>query len=113
MSHGWEILAQNLRLARGEIDLIARTAQGEGTCIVVVEVKTRRATGGSARAIPAHADMTARKRQKVAQLARDWVQMHGLRAMALRLDVISICLGDQRATLRHYKGAFDGEGRLR
>lgn len=39
-SIGYEILGCNLRLGRGEIDILAR----DGNVLVVVEVKTRRST---------------------------------------------------------------------
>lgn len=90
---GYRIVARNVRLPGGEIDVIAR----DGDTVVFVEVKTRaNATfGGAVRAVD------ARKRATLRKLAADWLQIAAPRAHA-RFDVVTIDRG--RATL--HRGAF-------
>lgn len=87
---GYRIVARNVRLPGGEIDVIAR----DGNVVVFVEVKTR-ASGGALRAVD------ARKRTTLRALANDWLQIAAPRATA-RFDVVTIDRG--RATL--HRGAF-------
>jgi len=64
LSHGYELLSRNFSVPRlGELDLILR----RGTCILIVEVKSRRvgdAFGGPAEAV------TAVKRARMTRTAR-------------------------------------------
>ncbi len=92
-AHGYRIVARNVRLPGGEIDVIAR----DGNVIVFVEVKARAtATYGSA----LHA-VDARKRSTLRALAADWLQIAAPRARA-RFDIVTFDRG--RATL--HRGAF-------
>jgi putative endonuclease len=92
-AHGYRIIARNVRLPGGEIDVIAR----DGDTVVFVEVKTRASVsyGNAVRAID------ARKRRKLRALATDWLQIAAPRALA-RFDVVTFDRG--RATL--HRGAF-------
>lgn len=92
-THGYRILARNVRLPGGEIDVIAR----DGDTVVFVEVKTRAnaSYGGAVRAVD------ARKRSTLRALAADWLQVAAPRALA-RFDVVTIDRG--RATL--HRDAF-------
>jgi putative endonuclease len=92
-THGYRIVARNVRLPGGEIDVIAR----DGNTIVFVEVKTRASTsyGGAVSAVD------ARKRATLRALAADWLQIAAPRATA-RFDVVTIDRG--RATL--HRNAF-------
>jgi putative endonuclease len=92
-AHGYRIVARNVRLPGGEIDIIAR----DGDTIVFVEVKAR---GGNAFGTAIRA-VDARKRATLRALAADWLQIAAPRAQA-RFDVVTIDRG--RATLR--RGAF-------
>jgi putative endonuclease len=91
---GYRILDRNLRLGRGEIDLVAR----QDGCIVLVEVKTYRA-GFMA---PEEA-LTPRKRRQIARLGSLYLQEHGMSDAAIRADVVAIEVGQdgspQRITL--------------
>ncbi len=84
-AHGYSILARNWRVREGEIDVIARDAR----TIVFCEVKTRR---GDAFGIPFEA-VTARKQQRLRQLARRWLSDSDVRAPVLRFDVASVMPG--------------------
>jgi putative endonuclease len=90
---GYRIIARNVRLPGGEIDIIAR----DGATIAFVEVKARtRGTFGSAVAA-----VDARKRATLRALAADWLQIAAPRAQA-RFDVVTFDAG--RAAL--HRGAF-------
>jgi len=92
-AHGYRIVARNVRLPGGEIDVIAR----DGDTIVFVEVKARASTsfGSAVRAVD------ARKRATLRACASDWLQIAAPRASA-RFDVVTFDRG--RATL--HRGAF-------
>lgn len=80
-SHGYTIVARNLRLPGGEIDLVCI----HGRALVFVEVKRRlgRGFGGALAAVD------ARKRAKLRSLAADYAQIVAPRAR-IRFDVVSI-----------------------
>ena len=92
-AHGYRIVARNVRLPGGEVDIIAR----DGDTVVFVEVKARAsdAFGSAAGAVD------ARKRSTLRALASDWLQIAAPRARA-RFDVVTFDRG--RATL--HRGAF-------
>ncbi|MDF2683141.1 MAG: YraN family protein [Brevibacillus sp.] len=100
---GYEILGRNIRTRRGEIDLIAR----DGDTLVFVEVRTRtsQAYGSAAESV------TWRKRQKLRELAMDYLQNSSTFIPAFRFDVIAIhCpvrseAGDE-ISIEHFKHAF-------
>ncbi len=90
---GYRIIARNVRLPGGEIDIIAR----DGATIAFVEVKARaRGTFGSAVAA-----VDGRKRATLRALAADWLQIAAPRAQA-RFDVVTFDAG--RPAL--HRGAF-------
>lgn len=87
---GWEVLARNVRLRGGEIDLIAR----DGDTLAFIEVKTasvRRNPLGSGPERAALA-VTPEKQRKVRRLAAEWLTSDALpRGVAeFRFDVIGI-----------------------
>ena len=92
-AHGYRIVARNVRLPGGEIDIIAR----DGDTVVFVEVKAR-ASAAYGSAVGA---VDARKRKTLRALASDWLQIAAPRAKA-RFDVITFDEG--RARL--HRGAF-------
>src|SRR4051812_47238828 len=79
---GYAIVARRYRQRGGELDIIAR----DGPTLVFVEVKARagRAFGGAAVAV------TAFKRRRITQLAREYMMRHRLHACPCRFDVVSI-----------------------
>ena len=90
---GYAVIARNVRLPGGEIDVIAR----ERDVIAFVEVKAR----ASRRFGSALAAVDARKRKTLRALAADWLQIAAPGARA-RFDVVTLDGG--RATL--HRGAF-------
>ena len=79
---GYELLDRNVRVARGEIDLVARDA---GT-LVFVEVKTRRSGPfGLAREA-----VTSTKAVRLTRLGLEYLARHGLQDVDWRIDVVAI-----------------------
>src|SRR6184192_267836 len=68
LKQGYRILEQNFRCSYGEIDLVAEDEHD----LIFVEVKTRR---GNAYGLPEEA-VTARKRQKLVQVASYYLDLH-------------------------------------
>jgi len=90
---GYIVIARNVRLPGGEIDVIAR----DGGTIVFVEVKAR----GSRRFGSALAAVDARKRRTLRGLAADWLQIAAPGAHA-RFDVVTV----EGGRARLHRGAF-------
>jgi len=97
---GYRILERNLRIAGGELDLIA---DDQGT-LVFIEVKARRGNqfGGAPYAI------TTRKKQQIIKLALCYLSQHGLTNKQCRFDVILV-VGTNGHTpqLTHIEQAFE------
>ena len=87
------MIARNVRLPGGEIDVIAR----ERDVIAFVEVKAR----DSRRFGSALAAVDARKRRTLRALAADWLQIAAPGARA-RFDVVTVEAG----AVRLHRGAF-------
>ena len=87
------MIARNVRLPGGEIDVIAR----ERETIVFVEVKAR----DSRRFGSALGAVDARKRRTLRAIAADWLQISAPGAMA-RFDVVTI----DGSVARLHRGAF-------
>lgn len=105
VGRGWSVLGRNVRIGRGELDLIVR----RGPTLAFVEVKARRtAEYGS----PEDA-VDGRKRRKVARLAELWL---GVRPWALRgvsevrFDVVAVDAVTWPPVVRHLEGAFTLDG---
>lgn len=97
---GMVVEARNWRCPVGEIDIVAR----DGTCLVLVEVKTRR----SERAGTPEEAVSPTKQRRLVRLAGAYAQGRARPADAMRFDVVAIrVLADDRALLRHYRGAFE------
>jgi putative endonuclease len=92
-AHGYVVLARNVRLPGGEIDVIGR----DGDVIAFIEVKTR-TSHHFGRALTA---VDARKRKTLRALAADWLQIAAPRARA-RFDIVAI--DGERVEL--HRGAF-------
>jgi putative endonuclease len=90
---GYRVVARNVRLPGGEIDVIAR----DGDTIVFVEVKARRSSGyGSAVGA-----VDARKRKTIRAVAADWLQIAAPRARA-RFDIVTV----ERGAVTLHRNAF-------
>jgi putative endonuclease len=105
---GYKILARRYRTPLGEIDLVAR----DGSCIVFVEVKTRRTeTAGQ----PFEAVDLAKQAQ-LTRLALAFLKRYRLLERSARFDVVSIVWEGSSAEpqIVHYKNAFEppGQGQM-
>jgi putative endonuclease len=83
-SRGYRILERNVRLRRGEVDVIAE----EHGDLVFVEVKARRS---EAYGTPAEA-VSPRKQRALAALAAAYCSRRGLGERACRFDVVEVRL---------------------
>ena len=90
---GYAVIARNVRLPGGEIDVIAR----ERDVICFVEVKAR----ASHRYGSAIGAVDARKRRTIRTIAADWLQISAPGARA-RFDVVTV----EATGVRLYRGAF-------
>jgi putative endonuclease len=104
---GWEIVAQNWRTRRGEIDIIAR----DRDWLVFVEVRTRRANpqGGDPFLGRPDDSITPRKQLQLVQMAEAYlfdVPWNG----RWRIDVIALELNADDTVVRHahYRDAVGG-----
>jgi putative endonuclease len=98
---GMRIETRNWRSPAGEIDIVAR----EGDELVFVEVKTRK----SERAGTAEEAVSAAKQRRIVRLARAYLaSVGGTPDTGVRFDVVAIrVIAEDRALLRHYRGAFE------
>ena len=100
---GYALLARNHRTRFGEIDLIVF----DGTTIVFVEVKTRRASAAGRSAWEA---LHERKRSQVRRMAAAWLAEVQDRPWAaeLRFDAIAVVIDARGALVRldHLEDAF-------
>lgn len=98
-SQGLTPVAQNWRHGRtGEIDLIVQ----DGTCLVIVEVRTRR---GEAFGTPEES-VTPAKQARLTALAEAFCASHGWQG-PVRIDVVAVALASDGRLLeiRHYRDA--------
>jgi len=100
-ARGYQIVARNVRLPEGEIDIVARL----GAATVIVEVRARRGTpmGDGLDSID------AAKAARLRDLARSYAAAHDLSG-DLRIDVIAVDVRpDGRLLgLRHVENAVEG-----
>lgn len=104
---GYTLLGQNVRTPHGEIDLVASQACAEGSCLVFVEVKTRRS---GAFGLP-EAAITASKRAHLLAAAQAYLQVHPELSGVWRIDVIAIRRASPEAQpeIVHFENAITGE----
>lgn len=80
--HGYRIVERNVRFREGEIDIVAR----DGTCLVFVEVKSRRSAAyGSP-----ESSMTTRRFARLAAAIQRYVQQRELEDADYRIDVVAL-----------------------
>jgi putative endonuclease len=100
---GFELVARNHRTRWGEIDLIVH----DGTALVFVEVKTRRASGSGRSPWEA---LHERKRAQVRRMAAAYLAevQDRPRATELRFDAIGVVIdpGGRLVRLDHLEAAF-------
>jgi putative endonuclease len=99
-ARGYRVLVRNLRLGRGEIDLVCE----QGGDIVFVEVKARRGAGFGT---PAEA-VTPKKQRALAALAARYLMRAGRGDRTCRFDVVEVWLaaGDRVARVEVLRDAF-------
>ena len=98
---GWRLLGRNVRVGRGELDIVAR----RGPVLAIVEVKARRTNTCGA---PEDA-VGAAKRRQVARLAELWLAARpwALKGIdEVRFDIVAVDSTAFPSTLRHLSAAF-------
>jgi putative endonuclease len=95
---GYAIVARNVRLPGGEVDLIVR----RGSLLVFCEVKTRTTDrfGQPSEAV------NPRKRARVRRLAGRWLRANPMPGVKVRFDVVSVIVAGRKATVTHIPNAF-------
>jgi putative endonuclease len=96
--HGYEIVCQNYRTPKGEIDLIAR----KNNTIIFVEVKTRRSKKFG---MPEEA-VDDRKQDRLRSLAKYFISQYQLFELDCRFDVVSIFHEGNAVKIKHIRNAF-------
>ena len=97
LSRNWEIVARNVRVPSGEIDLVVR----DGEVLVILEVRTRRSASHGTAA----ESVTAAKRQRMAACAFEYLDRIGMHPDIgqWRIDLIAITLLPGRpVNVEHY-----------
>ncbi len=93
---GYCIVARNVRLHSGEIDLVAR----RGKTIVIAEVKTRQSLAAG----EGHEAVGRKKRERLVRLAGEYVRAGS--DVQIRYDVLSLFWNGRRFIVSHYPDAF-------
>ncbi len=97
-THGYKIVARNVRTPLGEIDLVAR----QGKTLVFIEVKLRRSLQFGT---PAEA-VTLRKQQRLRRAAQFYLMQYPQQAESIRFDVIAILWQGDRPQIDIIPAAF-------
>jgi putative endonuclease len=100
IAHEHTILAQNLRLGRLELDIVAR----RGSVVCVVEVRTR----GKGSFLPALSTISATKRALLLRAAeRLWQErfVHAADVERVRIDVAAVYLDEGAPRVEYFAGA--------
>jgi putative endonuclease len=95
---GWRLVARNVRLAGGEIDLVLH----DGEVQVFVEVTARREADGRAAA-----SVSPDKRRRLGRAAASWILRRGQPSAGCRFDVVTVEGRGSRATVQHFRNAFE------
>lgn len=98
---GYTIRERNWRCRTGELDLIA----ADGEVNVIVEVRSRRASGRFGSAVEA---VTPRKCAQVRATAQVYLRFAGLEGARVRFDVVAVTYDGMGSftEIRHLPGAF-------
>src|SRR4051794_350019 len=105
-SRGLRVLAKNVRLTQGELDLVAL----DGDVIVFAEVRSTEC-GDVLR--PA-ASVDAIKQKKLSELAVAFLQKHRLLGRTARFDIIAVSwpANAKEPMIVHYPNAFEAVGKF-
>lgn len=93
---GYRVVARNVRLHAGEIDLVLRRFR----TIVIAEVKTRQSLAAG----EGYEAVDARKRERLIRLGGEYVGRE--RGIQIRYDVVSLFWNGRRFVVSHYPDAF-------
>lgn len=93
---GYTIVARNVRLPAGEIDLVVK----RGMMTAIVEVKTRQ----SLNAGEGHEAVNRVKRERLIKLGDQYAALHP--EVRLRYDILSLFWTGRRFVVTHYEDAF-------
>lgn len=85
----YKIIERNFRTPAGEIDIVAR----DGKCLVFVEVRTR---GSIEFGLPQET-IVAKKRKKICNAARWYMQKMRVGEESCRFDVVAVIVPDDRS----------------
>jgi putative endonuclease len=97
-AHGYTILARRYRARLGELDIVAR----DGATLVFVEVKARQ----DRRFGDPPAAVTWRKQQRLAVMAAEYLNAHGLGHERCRFDVVGVVVGEGEPEVEVIRDAF-------
>ena len=103
---GCRVIARNLTLSMGEIDLLCEDPRA-GT-LIVVEVKARLRKVGDTRQIDPESNITSAKKAKLRTLTAALTKRPEYQRRAVRIDVIAVVFEEgskKPAELRHYESA--------
>ena len=95
---GYRILGRNVRLGRGEIDLIVR----RGKTVAFVEVKTRQRLGAG----EGFEAVDHRKEKQMADLADRYLSRHPLDDCEIRFDIVSLLWTGRWLRVTWFRDAF-------
>ena len=104
---GCRILARNLRLSMGEIDILCEDKKS-GT-IVVVEVKARKRSKDDQRQIDPEASITSAKKAKLRTLTQALLKRPEYSGRPVRIDVVAVVFDEgsgKPSEVRHYESAI-------
>lgn len=102
--HGWHVIGRNVRVGRGELDIVARRER----VLAFIEVKARRTTTYGSPEDAVH----QRKRRQVVRLAELWLASRPWALAGIddvRYDVIAVHGTPCGFKVRHLPGAFSSE----
>lgn len=102
---GFRVLASNVRVRRGEADLVCEAP--DRRTLVIVEVKARRRRPGETKRVAPEASITARKRRKLLFVARKLARLNGWTHRPVRIDAVAVEWPEEGDSPRvtHYAGA--------
>ena len=95
---GYRIVARNVRVGRGEIDIVASRAQ----LVVFCEVRTR----SSSELIEPAESIDRGKIARIRVAAASWLRAQNLRFAEVRFDAASVVLGAAEPRITYYEDAF-------